>query len=203
MLTPLATAVVAPPEAPVNGYMFDKGIYLADMSSKSAGYCAAYNSGGNALLLLCDAELGNPMQILTNAQYNAGETARAQGLHSTWGQGSMGPPKWKDAKCLHPSLAGVKMVCSFSKVVRCIADMVLNSLTLQVHRATRTSLARRCSTMSTSRTRSIKYACATCCVFVCERSGLPRCDVVAASRNCSCWALPHLGLQASCHRSSI
>ena len=43
--------------------MFDKGIYLADMSSKSANYCCPYNSGGQALLLLCEAELGNPMQV--------------------------------------------------------------------------------------------------------------------------------------------
>jgi poly [ADP-ribose] polymerase len=32
---------IAPPEAPVNGYMFGKGIYLADIVSKSANYCCA------------------------------------------------------------------------------------------------------------------------------------------------------------------
>ena len=30
---------IAPPEAPTTGYMFDKGVYFADMSSKSANYC--------------------------------------------------------------------------------------------------------------------------------------------------------------------
>ena len=30
---------IAPPEAPVTGYMFGKGVYFADMSSKSANYC--------------------------------------------------------------------------------------------------------------------------------------------------------------------
>lgn len=30
---------IAPPEAPVSGYMFGKGIYLADVVSKSANYC--------------------------------------------------------------------------------------------------------------------------------------------------------------------
>jgi poly [ADP-ribose] polymerase len=74
---------IAPPEAPVSGYMFGKGIYLADMSSKSANYCCAYNSGGNALLLLCEAELGDPMQKLTGASYNAGDDAKAKGLSST------------------------------------------------------------------------------------------------------------------------
>lgn len=31
---------------------------------------------------------------------------------STWGQGSPGPQAWKDAGCVHPSLAGVHMVSS-------------------------------------------------------------------------------------------
>jgi poly [ADP-ribose] polymerase len=101
---------IAPPEAPVSGYMFGKGIYLADMSSKSANYCCSHSSGGTALLLLCEAELGTPMQELLYASYNAGEDAKAKGMYSTWGKGSIGPSKWKDAKCVHPSLAGVMMV---------------------------------------------------------------------------------------------
>lgn len=102
---------IAPPEAPVSGYMFGKGIYLADMSTKSAGYCCPYSSGGQALLLLCEAELGSPMQSLTDSSYSAGEDAKSKGLLSTWGQGSNGPKAWKDADCVHPSLAGAKMVC--------------------------------------------------------------------------------------------
>ncbi|KAK0609522.1 poly-ribose polymerase-like protein [Bombardia bombarda] len=100
---------IAPPEAPVSGYMFGKGIYLADMSSKSAGYCFSSSSGGNALLLLCEAELGDPMQNLVHASYNAGEDAKAKGMIATFGQGTTGPSKWKDAECVHPSLEGVKM----------------------------------------------------------------------------------------------
>ena len=30
---------IAPPEAPVTGYMFGKGVYFADCSSKCANYC--------------------------------------------------------------------------------------------------------------------------------------------------------------------
>ena len=90
--------------------MFGKGVYLADMSSKSAGYCCAYMSNGTALLLLCEAELGDPMQELLQASYNAGDTARANGMYSTWGKGRTGPSKWKDAKVVHPSLAGIMMV---------------------------------------------------------------------------------------------
>ncbi|KAI4657345.1 uncharacterized protein J4E79_007418 [Alternaria viburni] len=100
---------IAPPEAPVSGYMFGKGIYLADMSSKSANYCASYNSGGTALLLLCEAELGNPMHELTDASYTAGEDAAKKGLHSTFGMGQTGPRKWKDAGCVNPALKGCMM----------------------------------------------------------------------------------------------
>ncbi|KAK0614569.1 poly polymerase catalytic domain-containing protein [Immersiella caudata] len=100
---------IAPPEAPVSGYMFGKGIYLADMSSKSANYCCSYLSDNTALLLLCEAELGDPMQELTDASYNAGEDAKKKGMLSTWGKGSTGPKKWKDAGCAHPSLQGIMM----------------------------------------------------------------------------------------------
>ncbi|RYP68237.1 hypothetical protein DL770_008473 [Monosporascus sp. CRB-9-2] len=100
---------IAPPEAPATGYMFGKGIYLADMSSKSANYCVPYISNGHALLLLCEAELGKPMQELTGASYSAGEDAKAKGMWSTWGKGMTGPSKWKDAACVHESLKGVMM----------------------------------------------------------------------------------------------
>lgn len=101
---------IAPPEAPSTGYMFGKGIYLADTSSKSAGYTWSHSSDGNALLLLCEAELGDPMQKLVRAQYNAGETAKQGGMISTMGQGDTGPQKWIDASIAHPSLKGIKMV---------------------------------------------------------------------------------------------
>lgn len=101
---------IAPPEAPVSGYMFGKGIYLADMSSKSANYCCPYISGGHALLLLCEAELGTPMHKLTDASYSACEDAKEKGLISTWGQGMTGPKAWKDANCVNPSLDGILMV---------------------------------------------------------------------------------------------
>lgn len=100
---------IAPPEAPATGYMFDKGIYLADMSSKSINYCVPSISEGTALLLLCEAELGKPMQELTNSEYNAAAHAKAKGVWSTFGKGMTGPPVWKDAECVHSSLKGIKM----------------------------------------------------------------------------------------------
>jgi poly [ADP-ribose] polymerase 2/3/4 len=98
---------IAPPEAPVSGYMFGKGVYLADISTKSAGYCAAMNSGNIGLLLLCEAELGKPPLKLTNADYNAGDRAKAQNSVSTWGVGQTVPRGWKDASCVHGNLKGV------------------------------------------------------------------------------------------------
>lgn len=100
---------IAPPEAPVSGYMFDKGVYLADMSSKSAGYCYPYISGGTALLLLCEAELGKPMRELSNSDTEAKNNAKAAGCLSTFGMGRTGPSQWKEAECVHPSLKGVRM----------------------------------------------------------------------------------------------
>jgi Poly(ADP-ribose) polymerase catalytic domain. len=50
---------IAPPEAPVTGYMFGKGIYFADMVSKSANYCCTSPDNSVGLMLLCEVALGN------------------------------------------------------------------------------------------------------------------------------------------------
>lgn len=39
--------------------MFGKGIYFADMVSKSANYCMVSHGNNTGLLLLCDVALGN------------------------------------------------------------------------------------------------------------------------------------------------
>ena len=49
---------IAPPEAPVTGYMFGKGVYFADMVSKSANYCNTTRTNNTGLLLLADVALG-------------------------------------------------------------------------------------------------------------------------------------------------
>ncbi|KAM8839066.1 poly [ADP-ribose] polymerase 2 isoform 1-T1 [Synchiropus picturatus] len=79
---------VAPPEAPVTGYMFGKGIYFADMSSKSANYCFANSSGKIGLLLLCEVALGDANELL-DANYEANKLP--EGKHSTKGVGQTGP----------------------------------------------------------------------------------------------------------------
>ena len=91
--------------------MFGKGVYLADISSKSAGYCAHHSSGGEALLLLCEAELGKPMLELTSGDCKAEEVAKEGGKYATWGKGMTVPWGWKDAGCVHSTLKGVMMVC--------------------------------------------------------------------------------------------
>lgn len=59
---------IAPPEAPVTGYMFGKGIYFADMVSKSANYCATSRSNDTGLMLLCEVALGDSLD-LNGAKY--------------------------------------------------------------------------------------------------------------------------------------
>jgi poly [ADP-ribose] polymerase len=128
---------IAPPEAPVSGYMFGKGIYLADMSTKSANYCCSYISNRHALLLLCEAELGDPMQKLTDASYSAGEDAKGSGKYSTLGMGSTAPASWIDAGTVHDSLGGIRMV-------RQSADSCLCHTHTHTHAHTHTSCSAPC-----------------------------------------------------------
>lgn len=101
---------IAPKEAPVSGYAFGKGIYLADMSTKSANYCHSYQSGDTGLLLLCEAELGKPMYRLLIGNYSEDDRAALEnGCISTWGVGKTAPKKWKDAGIVNEQLKGVSM----------------------------------------------------------------------------------------------
>ncbi|KAL5561434.1 hypothetical protein UlMin_031181 [Ulmus minor] len=54
---------IAPPEAPVTGYMFGKGVYFADMFSKSANYCYASHGFTAGVLLLCEVALGDMAEL--------------------------------------------------------------------------------------------------------------------------------------------
>ncbi len=60
---------IAPPEAPVSGYLFGKGIYLADMAEKSIHYCRSYGSD-TALILLIQGAIGTP-NVLLQSSYQA------------------------------------------------------------------------------------------------------------------------------------
>ena len=62
---------IAPPEAPVTGYMFGKGVYFADIVSKSAQYCCSYLSNNEGLLALCEVACGDHNELMS-ASYTAG-----------------------------------------------------------------------------------------------------------------------------------
>lgn len=78
---------IAPPEAPVTGYMFGKGIYFADMVSKSANYCSTSRTNNTGLMLLCEVALGDPMECLA-AKY---VTELPKDKHSVKGMGRTYP----------------------------------------------------------------------------------------------------------------
>lgn len=79
---------IAPPEAPVTGYMFGKGVYFADMFSKSANYCFSSSSSPAGVLLLCEVALGE-MEELLDAKYDADKLPA--GKLSTKGVGKTAP----------------------------------------------------------------------------------------------------------------
>ncbi|OAY61835.1 poly [ADP-ribose] polymerase 2-A [Manihot esculenta] len=79
---------IAPPEAPSTGYMFGKGVYFADMFSKSANYCYATSAAAAGVLLLCEVALGDMAELL-NANYDADKLPH--GKLSTKGVGATAP----------------------------------------------------------------------------------------------------------------
>lgn len=64
--------------------MFGKGVYFADMVSKSANYCAVTKENNTGLILLCDVALGNTNEKFYS-DYNASNLPA--GKNSTWGRG--------------------------------------------------------------------------------------------------------------------
>ncbi|KAF3422106.1 hypothetical protein E2986_01385 [Frieseomelitta varia] len=92
---------IAPPEAPVTGYMFGKGIYFADMVSKSANYCCTNSESPTGLLLLCEVALGNMYE-----RYHADYIEKLPtGKHSTWGRGQTQP----DPKSVYKMKDGIEV----------------------------------------------------------------------------------------------
>lgn len=79
---------IAPPEAPVTGYMFGKGVYFADMVTKSANYCCTSKANSTGLMLLCEVALGNMNEKMA-ADYYASNLP--PGKDSTKGVGRVAP----------------------------------------------------------------------------------------------------------------
>ncbi|KAG0340889.1 Poly [ADP-ribose] polymerase 2 [Podila humilis] len=86
---------IAPPEAPVTGYMFDKGAYFADCVSKSANYCFTNRQDNTGLMLLCEVALGDMFE-LQQSDYHAKTHSEAAGKHSTKGCGRSYPDEKQD-----------------------------------------------------------------------------------------------------------
>ncbi|KDQ63539.1 hypothetical protein JAAARDRAFT_29557 [Jaapia argillacea MUCL 33604] len=87
---------IAPPEAPASGYMFGKGVYFADMMSKSVGYCHASMSDQTGLLLLCEV-VAKPFLEEVVGNYDADEDCMLGNKMSTKGMGKREPAAWQDA----------------------------------------------------------------------------------------------------------
>ncbi|KAJ1372854.1 Protein phosphatase methylesterase 1 [Parelaphostrongylus tenuis] len=79
---------IAPPEAPVTGYMFGKGVYFADMVTKSANYCKIVSDNTDGLILLCDVALGNVKEELHAIDHSR---RSLKGFNSVQGLGKTEP----------------------------------------------------------------------------------------------------------------
>ena len=80
------------------GTMFGNGIYLADASSKSAGFCRHGLWGGEAVLLLCEADVGR-LRIRSAKSIDNGHDVieKSGGQHRCIeGLGRVGPTRWKE-----------------------------------------------------------------------------------------------------------
>lgn len=71
----------------VSGYMFGKGVYFADMCSKSANYCFPNINNSTGLLLLCEVALGNSLEL----QHAKMVDKLPKGFHSVKGCGKIYP----------------------------------------------------------------------------------------------------------------
>eukprot|EP01062_Namystynia_karyoxenos_P011791 TRINITY_DN14234_c0_g1_i1.p1 TRINITY_DN14234_c0_g1~~TRINITY_DN14234_c0_g1_i1.p1 ORF type:complete len:707 (+),score=245.90 TRINITY_DN14234_c0_g1_i1:106-2226(+) len=81
---------IAPPEAPVTGYMFGKGVYFADCVSKSANYCHCGHGKDTGFLMLSEVALGDMHEL-----YGAKKLDKAPGSTlSAKGMGKFAPTKF-------------------------------------------------------------------------------------------------------------
>ncbi|XP_022145931.1 poly [ADP-ribose] polymerase 1 isoform X2 [Momordica charantia] len=103
---------IAPPEAPATGYMFGKGIYFADLVSKSAQYCYTDRKNPVGFMVLSEVALGEVYEV-KKAEYME---RPPRGKHSTKGMGKKVPAvsehvKWREdvvVPCGKPVASNVK-----------------------------------------------------------------------------------------------
>jgi poly [ADP-ribose] polymerase len=97
------------------GTMFGNGIYLADASSKSATFCKHHLWDGEAVLLLCEADVGRQRFAGVKAMEQGHEVVGQPGssFRCVEGFGKVGPAAWKDVDWTmagEPSGGVVRMV---------------------------------------------------------------------------------------------
>jgi len=99
---------IAPPEAPMSGYLFGKGLYFADRIQKSAPFCNPTKENPFGLLLLADVVVGDPYKV-KKPEYMI---QPPDGKHSTLVLAKTVPDPTKDElgadKVIIPTGAGVQ-----------------------------------------------------------------------------------------------
>ena len=100
------------------GTMFGNGIYFADASSKSATFCKHRSWSGEAVLLLCEVDVGQQRIRSQGAMQRGHEVIGASSgqYRCIEGLGKIGPAKWKDVSWEmtgepSSSTGVVRMVC--------------------------------------------------------------------------------------------
>ncbi|KAN0032467.1 hypothetical protein ACTFIV_006365 [Dictyostelium citrinum] len=120
---------IAPPEAPVSGYRFGKGVYFADCMSLSANYCRTTGSN-DFCMLLGDVALGKTADLARDTYMEKPQP----NSHSTWALGTVEPdPKvyFKDSEgCITPY---GQMIPSQHKGVSCYEHQYVVYDVAQVH----------------------------------------------------------------------
>ena len=97
---------IAPPEAPVTGYMFGKGLYFADMVSKATNYCHATEESPIGVAVLCEVAMGQCYERL-QAEYEGPKKCAKLGKHSTWARGKTTPDPSQET--FFPGDSGLKV----------------------------------------------------------------------------------------------
>jgi poly [ADP-ribose] polymerase 2/3/4 len=112
------------PGANLTGSMFGNGIYLADAASKSAGYCRRELWDGEAVLLLCEVDVGAKRVLSRGNMYTGHDIIEKSGgrYRCIEGLGRAVPEKWKEVEWdmggrLCTGEGSVSMVCYFRLVV--------------------------------------------------------------------------------------
>eukprot|EP01119_Soliformovum_irregulare_P009644 TRINITY_DN2316_c0_g2_i1.p1 TRINITY_DN2316_c0_g2~~TRINITY_DN2316_c0_g2_i1.p1 ORF type:complete len:946 (+),score=391.25 TRINITY_DN2316_c0_g2_i1:86-2923(+) len=112
---------IAPPEAPKTGYRFGKGVYFADIISKSASYCFTSNENPTGVMLLAEVALGETNDLKKDEYM---EKAPA-GFHSTKALGMTIPNPKEDREIPEnvrvpmgkPVSSGLKTACSHNEFI--------------------------------------------------------------------------------------